>query len=137
MILLDTNVLSQPLRLNGDPKVIAWIDAHTEELYIPVLAISELVYGIELIDDWDRKSRLTNALAALRLRFEDRYVPFDTPAADAHGWLQARMHRSGGRLPEIDSQISAIAISRKAKIATRNVKDFERTGVELINPWTA
>lgn len=136
MILADTNVLSQPLRLNGEPKVIAWIDAHSDELYIPVHAISELVYGIELVEDWDRKIRLTNALAALRLRFEDRYVPFDTAAADAHGWLQARMHRSGGKLPEIDSQIAAIAISRGATIATRNTKDFARAGVELIDPWS-
>lgn len=135
MILLDTNVLSQPLRANGEQRVIDWIDAHTDELYIPVLAISEVVYGIELIDDWDRKIGLTNTLAALRLRFEDRYVPFDIAAADAHGSLQARMHKSGGRLPEIDSQIAAIAISRKAKIATRNTRDFERTGVELIDPW--
>ena len=137
MILIDTNVLSQPLRLNGSSKVNAWIAANFEEIAIPVLAISEIVYGIELIGDFERRIQLTNALATMRLRFEDRFVPFDTPAAEAHGWLQARMKRQGGRLPEIDSQIAAIAISRSAKVATRNTKDFERTGVELIDPWTA
>ena len=137
MILIDTNVLSQPLRLNGSRRVNDWITANFDEIGIPVLAISELVYGIELIEDFDRRIQLTNAMAMMRLRFDDRFVPFDTAAAEAHGWLQARMKRSGGRLPEIDSQIAAIAISRNARIATRNTKDFARTGVKLIDPWTA
>jgi len=137
VILIDTNVLSQPLRLNGSRRVNDWITANFDEIGIPVLAISELVYGIELIEDFDRRIQLTNAMAMMRLRFDDRFVSFDTAAAEAHGWLQARMKRSGGRLPEIDSQIAAIAISRNARIATRNTKDFARTGVELIDPWTA
>ena len=137
MILIDTNVLSQPLRANGSAKVNDWIRTNFDQIGIPVLAISEIVYGIELIDNWERRIQLANALATMRIRFEDRFVPFDTAAAEAHGWLQARMKREGGRLPEIDSQIAAIAISRNAKLATRNTKDFVRTGVELIDPWTA
>jgi predicted nucleic acid-binding protein len=135
MIVIDTNVLSQPMRANGNAKVNEWLDANFDQVAIPVLALSELVYGIEMIEDWERKIQLTNALATIRIRFEDRFVPFDMAAADAHGWLQARMKRSGARLPEIDSQIAAIAISRNAKVATRNVRDFARTGLELINPW--
>jgi predicted nucleic acid-binding protein len=137
MILLDTNVLSQPMRANGSAKVNNWIRDNFDQIGIPVLAISEIVFGIEMIDDWERRIQLTNALATMRLRFDNRFVPFDTAAAEAHGWLQARMKREGARLPEIDSQIAAIAMSRSAKIATRNVKDFARTGVELIDPWTA
>ena len=135
MILIDTNVLSQPMRANGSAKVNQWLDAHFDRVGIPVLAVAEIVFGIELIDDWERKIQLTNALATMRIRYEDRFVPFDMAAADAHGWLQARMKREGARLPEIDSQIAAIAIARGAKIATRNVRDFSRTGLELINPW--
>lgn len=137
MILLDTNVISQPLRANGSAKVNHWIQSNFEQVGIPVLAISEIVYGIELIDDWERRIQLTNAMAVMRQRFDDRFVPFDTAAAEAHGWLRARMKRAGAVLPEIDSQIAAIAISRNAKLATRNAKDFERTGVELIDPWQA
>jgi len=135
MILIDTNVLSQPMRANGSAKVNGWLRENFEQVGIPVLAVSEIVFGIELIEDWERKIQLTNALATMRIRYEDRFVPFDLAAADAHGWLQARMIREGGRLPEIDSQIAAIAISRNATIATRNTKDYARTGVELINPW--
>lgn len=135
MILIDTNVLSQPMRAHGSAKVNDWLRKNFDQIGIPVLAISEIVYGIELIEDWERKIQLTNALATMRIRYEDRFVPFDIAAADAHGWLQAKMKREGGRLPEIDSQIAAIAISRNARIATRNTKDFERTGVELVNPW--
>jgi toxin FitB len=137
MILIDTNVLSQPLRRNGSQKVNDWLRANWDDVYIPVLAISEIVYGIEMIEDAEAKMRLTNALATMRLRWQDRILPFDTPAAEAHGWLQAKMKNSGGRLPEIDAQIAAMAISRAAKVATRNTKDFQRTGVELIDPWTA
>lgn len=135
MILLDTNVVSQMIRPSRT--VIAWLRTHAAETYLPVLAISEMAYGIELSDDRDQRMTLTNAIAAVRLLFEDRIVPFDAAAAEAHGWLQGRAKRAGGRLPEIDSQIAAIAISRNAKIATRNIADFERTGVKLINPWTA
>ncbi|HKX77095.1 MAG TPA: PIN domain-containing protein [Novosphingobium sp.] len=135
MIVIDTNVLSQPMRANGDARVNDWLDRNFDQVGIPVLALSEIVYGIELIDDWERKIQLTNAWATIRMRFEDRFVPFDMAAADAHGWLQAKMKRNGGRLPEIDSQIAAIAISRGAKVATRNIRDFAPTGVELINPW--
>lgn len=137
MILIDTNVLSQPMRANGSDKVNRWIDHNFPEIGIPVLAYAEIVFGIEMIDDWERKIQLSNAMATIRLRFEDRFVPFDTAAADAHGWLRAKMKREGITLPEIDSQIAAIAISRSAKLATRNLKDFVNTGVELIDPWTA
>lgn len=137
MILLDTNVLSQALRTHGEPRVNAWMSANVEHIAIPTLAISEIVYGIELIDDYDRRLTLTNALATLRLRIDDRYVPFDLAAAETHGWLKARMRRAGTPLPETDSQIAAIAISRNAILATQNIRDFERTGVELINPWVA
>lgn len=135
MILVDTCVLSQALRVNGEPRVTAWMSVHFEQLGIPTLAISEIVYGIELVDDYDRRLTLTNALATLRLRIDDRYIPFDTAAAEAHGWLKARMRRAGTPMPEIDSQIAAIAISRNAVLATQNVKDFERTGLEIVNPW--
>lgn len=137
MILVDTNVLSQALRSHGEPRVIAWMSANLERLAIPTLAISEIVYGIELIDDFERRQTLTNSLATLRLRIDDRYVPFDTAAAEAHGWLKARMRRAGTPLPEIDSQIAAIAISRNAVLATQNVRDFERTGLEIVDPWQA
>src|ERR1043166_9865102 len=99
MILLDTNVLSQPMRAHGSAKVNDWLRVNFDHIGIPVLAISEIVYGIELIDDWERKIQLTNALATMRIRYEDRFVPFDLAAADAHGWLQDRMARAGGRLP--------------------------------------
>lgn len=137
MIIIDANVLSQPMRANGSDRVNDWLRANFDEIGIPTLAIAEIVYGIEMLDDAEHRLTLTNALATIRLRFGDRFVPFDTAAAEAHGWLQARMTRQGGRLPEIDSQIAAIAISRNATIATRNTRDFARTGIELIDPWAA
>lgn len=137
MILIDTNVLSQPMRANGEARVNQWLRNNFDQVGIPTLAVAEIVYGIELIDDFDRRIQLTNALAVMKQRFEDRFVPFDMAAAEAHGWLRARMKRLGTVLPELDGQIAAVAISRNAKLATRNMRDFERTGLELIDPWQA
>ena len=137
MIVVDTNVVSQLLRANGVPRVIDWMRDNFDALTIPTLAIAEIVYGIELVEDWDRRLQLTNALAIMKQRYEDKFVPFDMAAADAHGWLRARLRRTGVVLPAIDGQIAAIAISRNARLATNNTKDFVRTGLELIDPWQA
>lgn len=137
MIVADTNVVSQLLRANGAPKVIDWMRDNFDALAIPTLTIAEMVYGIELVEDWDRRLQLTNALAIMKQRYEDKFVPFDMASADAHGWLRARLKRVGVVLPVIDGQIAAIAISRDAKLATHNTKDFVRTGIDLIDPWQA
>ena len=135
MIIIDTNILSQPLRKDGARRVIDWLDANDRQLRIPAQAISELVYGYEKLDFGHRRTELHDAVFALLTRYRDRILPFDRAAAEAHGWLYARMEKLGQTLPFSDSQIAAIAISRGASVATRNVKDFARTGVELIDPW--
>lgn len=95
MTIIDTNVLSQPMRASGSRRINDWLRANFDEVGIPMLAVAEIVYGIELLDDRDHRLTLTNALATIRLRFDDRFIPFDLAAADAHGWLQARMKRQG------------------------------------------
>ena len=137
MIVIDTNVLSQPLRDNGEQRVIDWLDANDAEIVIPAQSIAELVYGYEKLDYSRRRTELHNAVFALLTRYRDRILSFDRAAAETHGWLIAKMEKAGTPLPFSDSQIAAIAISRAAPVATRNTKDFERTGVRLIDPWLA
>ncbi len=136
MIIVDTNVLSQPLRENGERRVVEWLDTHDLHIRIPAQAIAELVYGYERLEFGRRRSDLHDAVFALLTRYRDRILPFDRAAAEAHGWLYARLQRQGQTLPFADSQIAAIAIARGASVATRNVKDYARTGVELIDPWS-
>lgn len=135
MIVVDTNVISQPLRENGERRVIDWLDANDSDIRIPAQTIAELVYGYEKLEFGRRRTELHDAVFALLTRYRDRILTFDRAAAEAHGWLFAKLEKQGKTPPFADSQIAAIAISRGAKIATRNVADFELSGVELINPW--
>ena len=137
MIVADTNVVSQLIRANGSEKVRDWMNANSDDLWTTTITLAELAYGIELIEDYDRKMTLTNAVAAFRQQFDRSILEFDIAAADAHGWLQAKAKReTGHRLPELDAQIAAIAMARSASVATRNIRDFLPTGLTLIDPWT-
>jgi predicted nucleic acid-binding protein len=135
MILVDTNVISQPLREGGEQKVISWLDANDMDIFIPAQSIAELVYGYEKLEISRRRLELHDAVFAMLTRYRERVVSFDQAAAEAHGWLTAKMEKAGTPLPFSDSQIAAIAISRAATVATRNTRDFSRTGVEIVNPW--
>ena len=137
MILVDTNVVSQPLRGDGEKRVIDWLDAHDAEIIIPAFAVAEMVYGYEVLGWTKHRMELHDTVFALLTRYRGRIVPFDRAAAEAHGWLVAKMKNAGTPLPFVDSQIAAIAIARSAKIATRNVKDYLRTGLTVIDPWQA
>lgn len=136
MIVADTNVVSQLIRANGSQQVREWMIANADDLWTTTITLAELAYGIELIQDYDRKMALTNAVAAFRQQFDRSILEFDIAAADAHGWLQAKAKReTGRRLPELDAQIAAIAMARSASVATRNIRDFQATGLKLIDPW--
>jgi hypothetical protein len=135
VILTDTNVISQPLRDDGDGRVIAWLDDNDAVIRIPSFAIAELVYGYERLAFGRRRNVLHDAVFSLLTRYSERIIAFDRPAAEAHGWLVARLERQGAPLPLLDTQIAAIAISRDAAVATRNVRHFAPTGVRVVDPW--
>lgn len=135
MIVVDTNVMSQPLRRDGERRVIDWLDLNDADIRIPAQAIAELVYGYETLEFGPNRSELQHSVLALLTRYRDRVLPFDRAAAEAHGWLFARLKKMGKTPPFADSQIAAIAISRGARVATRNVGDFAPSGVEVVNPW--
>ena len=137
MIVLDTNVPSETSRLRPDPAVIRWLDGHRDEAWLPTIALAELRYGVEKLPPSRQRSELEHWLTALAGRFQRRMLSFDTTAAEAHGRLRARLKLMGKPIDAPDSYIAAIALSRGARIATRNIKHFEHAGVALIDPWTA
>lgn len=136
MYLLDTNVLSETRRMHrADPNVWAWSQSiPADSFYLSAVTILEIEQGILLVE---RRDKIQAVLFANWLRkrvlpqFEGRILPFDTTTA----LRCAQLHVPDPR-PERDSMIAATALVHSLIVATRNVADFEGTGVSLLNPWT-
>ncbi|MDJ0942252.1 MAG: type II toxin-antitoxin system VapC family toxin [Kiloniellales bacterium] len=136
MILLDTNVVSEPLKPNPDPAVVQWLNTQAaEDLYLPAIVAAELYYGWSILPEGRRKRVSGDLIGRVVSQFEGRVVPFDLTAAVEYGRLMATARSAGVGLPILDGQIAAIARARGAALATRNVGHFEQTGIPLLNPW--
>ena len=137
MIVLDTNVVSEPMKPYGNPTVQGWLDRQVAEtLYLTATSLVELLVGIEVLPDGKRKGGLAAALAELIARlFGARVLPFDQQAAVAYAPMVSRV-RAGGRMISVaDGQIAAIAAVRGFTVATRDTAPFVAAGVPVINPW--
>lgn len=139
MILLDTNVLSELMRPAPDPAVERWLAAQPDaSLFISAITEAELRYGAALLPSGKRRSALTAEIdGMLEEDFDSRILPFDRLAAQAFAVIAADRRQAGRPISQADAQIAAIARSRGAALATRNVPDFDGCGVEVINPWSA
>ena len=136
MILLDTNVVSEPLKPSPDPAVVQWLNTQTpEDVYLPAIVAAELYYGWSILPDGRRKRVSGDLVDRVVSQFEGRVVPFDLAAAVEYGRLMATARAAGVGLPILDGQIAAIARAQGAALATRNVKHFGQTGIPLLNPW--
>lgn len=136
MILLDTNVLSELTKPAPNEMVVDWLRQTEPALAIPTFAIAEMAYGIEKLAEGRRRERLRAALERLAERFGDRLLSFDLRAAWAYGEVLATARKAGRPMSVPDAVMAAIAKTHDCALATRNIKDFETTGVELVNPWT-
>ncbi|MFZ2241985.1 MAG: type II toxin-antitoxin system VapC family toxin [Gordonia amarae] len=139
MIVLDTNVVSEIIRVAPNPTVIAWIDGILDdELFISAVTEAELRYGLERLPDGRRKAALAGAIAEIvDGDFRGRVLPFDHGAASLFGHIMAERDRGGRPIDVADAQIAAICSWWGASLATRNTPDFVGTGIELVNPWTS
>lgn len=137
MIILDTNVLSALMRREADPVVVAWLDAQPpESIWTTAITVFEIRFGLEVLAKGRKRKALEEAFAdALDEDFDGRVLPFDRPAADAAAAIAARRRQAGRPVEIRDVQIAGIAAARKARLATRNIRHFEGTGITLIDPW--
>ena len=135
MIFLDTNVISETLRKLPDPAVIAWLDRHDAEIALPNVAIAEIAFGIQKIVPDQRAARLEQRLSEWRRRFADRIFGLTEDAALAYGDIMGTAKRQGRPMSTADGMIAAIAHVNGGRLATRNLPDFQTTGLELISPW--
>jgi predicted nucleic acid-binding protein len=135
VIFLDTNVISETLRKLPDPAVIAWLDRHDAEIALPTVAIAEIAFGIQKIVPDQRAARLEQRLSEWRRRFADRIFGLTEEAALAYGEIMGLAKRQGRPMSTADGMIAAIAHVNGGRLATRNLPDFQTTGLELISPW--
>ena len=138
MILVDTNVWSETMRPAPDPDVVAWLRAYRREAAISTITIGELLSGLALLPDGQRKDFLTVRVEGLIARARERSYSYDEQAARALPTIMAARKRIGREVSKpVDAMIAAVAASRGMAVATRNTGDFAGMGVEVINPWDA
>ena len=137
MIVFDTNVVSELMLPEPGSIVLDWAARQpVHRLFLSSVSEAELRYGIEILPVGQRRERLLAALERiLRDGFAGRVLPFDRAAAHAYAMIAAARRAAGRPINHADCQIAAIAHSRGASVATRDVNDFEGCGIEVVNPW--
>ncbi len=136
--LLDTNVISEPLKPRPNPKVLTWL-AQTDEdsIFLSVMTFAEIRKGIEEISPGHRRSALTNWLdQELAPRFDRRILAVDLPIAAAWGEIMAQSKKQATNLSSIDALFAATAATYDLTLVTRNTKHFHHLAISLLNPWT-
>jgi predicted nucleic acid-binding protein len=134
--LLDTNCISEIVRLKPEPRVMDWMEAAL--LYLSVLTLGEIRKGLAGLRQSKRRTRLETWLEVeLQARFSGRILPIDGAVADRWGLLAADAKRKGKALSTIDGLLAATALHRNLTIVSRNISDFTNTQVPLLNPWDA
>jgi len=136
MIVLDTNVISELMRDCPAQTVMSWLDDQfASTLFVTAVTESEIWTGISLLPRGRRRRGIEAAAERAFEVFAGRILPFDSEAARTYAMIAVERRASGRPITQADCQIAAIARCRGARLATRNVRDFEGTGVSLINPW--
>ncbi len=137
MILIDTNVVSEPWKPAPDANVLSWIDAQViETLFLSAITVAELRFGIAAMPAGKRQTILHDRLERDVLPlFSGRILAFDFEASQFYSELMACARRSGKAIATADGYIAAIAAARDLVVATRDKSPFEAAGLRVINPW--
>lgn len=137
MILLDTNVVSAAMRLEPPAAVLAWLNGQpTVDLYLSAVTVAEVSFGLHNLPDGRRRRNLEQRFEQVVLvGFERRVLPFDLAAAHAYGEIMGHRRQIGRPMSPLDGQIAAVARVHRMAVATRNGRDFEECGLEIVNPF--
>lgn len=137
MFVLDTNVISETFSPRPSAHVTAWIDAHDRESYwVTAISRAELLLGMLVLPEVSRRQKIFEFIDEFfRSTIRNEILPFGKEEADVFASMVAERRRIGRPIGEFDAQIAAIARVNGFALVTRNVRDFEHCGVEIINPW--
>jgi len=135
--LLDTNAVSEWVKPRPDPGLIGWMEAADEDrVFLSVVSLAELSYGVERLPVGKRRKRLEEWLKhELPLRFEGRLLPVDTDVAEAWGKTVSGSEAAGRPMSAMDAFLAATAEVHRLTLVTRNVSDFPLLKA-VLNPWS-
>lgn len=134
--LLDSDVLSQPAKKAGDPHVIAWLEKHQDQCYTSSIVIAQLAFWVRS-KRGKQRTALQTWLTDLIEAMHGRILGFNVSVAHVWAEQQHQLQTAGQLMPVEDSYIAAIARRHNLTIATGNVKDFQRPGIKVFNPFKA
>jgi predicted nucleic acid-binding protein len=134
--LLDTNILAELVKPNGNPAVHAALaEIPTPNVFLSVLTVGEIVKGIALLAPGTKKKHLSKWLAGIESDYGERVLPLDVETARIWGELTARAQRKGIVIPPTDGLLAATALRHGLHVMTRNTRHFEASGALVIDPW--
>lgn len=139
MIVLDTDVISEIFRPQPDAHVVAWLESLTGDVAITAVTLAELLAGVRRLPDDRRKLALSARIKVAIEPYRDNrsVLAFDDAAAEQYADVLVARDAAGLPISTADAQIAAICRAHSATCATRNSRDFARTGVEMVDPWSA
>ena len=137
MIILDTNVLSESLKPEPSLVVLRWLAAQERmSVFITAITQAEILYGVEQIKPGKRWKQLLEVVEDIFTHeFGGRILPFDEDAARMFPGIVSVRKATGRPISQFDAMIASIARSHGATLATRNTRDFQRCGIEIVDPW--
>jgi predicted nucleic acid-binding protein len=136
MIVLDTSVTSELMKQAPSADVARWVrDRSAAELYTTCITVAEIGYGIQRLPDGRRKDLLRSAADEVFSAFADHVLAFDVAAAKHYGQIVSHRDSLGTPIEGFDTQIASICQAHDAVLATRHVKDFQDTGIAVVDPW--
>jgi predicted nucleic acid-binding protein len=137
MIVVDTNVVAEAMKVSPAPAVISWLNAQeTSGLFLTTVTIGEIRFGLRVLPQGKRRLQLEQAFErVIADAFAGRILAFDEEAARQYGEVMGRRREIGRPLSVLDGQIASIARANSFAVATRNVRDFVDCGVEIVNPF--
>jgi predicted nucleic acid-binding protein len=139
VIIIDTNVLSELMKPaeRRAPVVTQWMRAQPPQtIFLTTITLAEVLAGIAILPDGDRKkTKQAIGEKIFSTLFAGRILPFDEPAARIYADIVTQRRKRGRHNAPLDVQIASVARAHGMAVATRNISDFEDSGIELIDPW--
>ena len=134
-LVLDTNIISETIKISPNQNVIAWLLKNEQNLYLTSITVGELLTGVFRLPQGKRREKLLLAIERIIGSYQSRVLPYDASSARSYVMFLEQAHEQGRLLTVEDGMIAAICSDNSATLVTRNTKDFEYLGLTLINPF--